>query len=216
MRPGAVAAVPHAWFLRTKGLRPDAARAVFMPWHIGRMVTSKPMANSSGAARIAALLCCAAFTPAGAALLYKSVGPNGVLQFSDLPPEKGEVAERIRIPDATGSSATVTAAAEAGMPREDPAETDAAVARANARLDLAEHALAEARHTVVGDYDPLRLVAAPVSRPDTARLDFYKRDVLVARQMLLEVLKTKRKSDVQQATLTASNEWTPLNPGAHR
>jgi hypothetical protein len=181
------------------------------------MVTIKPTANASGAAQVAALLCCAALTaPASAAVLYKSVGPNGVLQFSDLPPEQGQVVERIRIPDAAAPGAAVTVAIDAGMPREDPAETDAAVARASAQLDLAEHSLAEARHTVIGDYDPLRLASTRMSRSDQARLDFYKTNVLAARQVLLEVLKTKRKSDVQQATLTARNEWTPVNPGDRR
>src|SRR5260221_14380751 len=108
------------------------------------MMTNKPTATASAAARVAALLCCAALTaPASAAVLYKSVGPNGVLQFSDLPPEQGQAVERIRIPDAAPSGATVTVAIDAGTPREDPAETDAAVARASAQLDLAEHALAE-------------------------------------------------------------------------
>jgi hypothetical protein len=186
-------------------------RAVLMPWQVQRMATSIRTANAT---RVAALLCCAALaTPAGAGLLYKSVGPDGVVQFSDLPPEKGQVVERIRIADAAASDAT---AVDAGTPREDPAETDAAVARASVRLDLAEHALAVARRAVVGDYEPLRLASLRMNGSDAMRLDFYKRDVLVARQMLLEVLKTKRKSGVQQATLTASNEWTPLNPGAHR
>ncbi|MGZ5041277.1 MAG: DUF4124 domain-containing protein [Usitatibacter sp.] len=167
------------------------------------------------ATRIAAALLCAAFVaPAGAAILYKSVGPGGVLQFSDMPPEKAKGVERILIPDSATSGATVTVSASNttpsnAMPYADPAETDAAVARASAQLDLAEHALAEARHAVVEGYDPLKLVSARMNRSDLARIEFYKKNVLAARQVLLEVLKDKRRAAVPQ-TMTASNEWTPV------
>lgn len=160
--------------------------------------------------RIGAALLCAAFAaPAGAAVLYKSVGANGVMQFSDLPPEKGQAVERILIPDSAASGATVQVSSANGLPYADPSQTDAAVARASAQLDLAEHALAEARRTVNSDYDPMHMVSARMSRSDAARIEFYKKGVLVARQTLLEVLKEKRKAAVPQ-TMTASNEWTPV------
>jgi hypothetical protein len=88
------------------------------------------------------------------------------------------------------------------------------VARANAQLDLAEHALAEARRTV-NEGDPLRLVSTRMSRPDSERIDFYKRNVVVARQTLFEVLKKKRKAEVAQ-TMTASYDWQPVSPIARQ
>lgn len=158
----------------------------------------------------AALLCAALATPAGAAVLYKSVGPNGVMQFSDLPPERGQAVERILIPDSAASVVTVKVPVSNAMPYEDPSEADAAVARASAQLDLAEHALAQARRSVTADHDPMRMVSTRMSLADMQRIEFYKKNVLVARQTLLEVLKDKRKAAVPQI-MTAGNEWTPVS-----
>ena len=158
----------------------------------------------------AAVLACAAASAAPAAVLYKSVGPNGTVEFSDLAPEKGRNIELIRIPDSSSSGAPVSIAA--GPSREEQfREADAAVARANAQLDLAEHALAEARRTVASESDSMRMVSTRMSRADQDRLAFYRKDVLLARAQLLEVLKDKRKAAVPQ-TFTASNEWVPVNP----
>jgi hypothetical protein len=162
----------------------------------------------------AAVLACAAATAAPGAVLYKSVAANGTVEFSDLVPEKGRNVERIRIPDTPTSGAPVTVATGPSS-EEQLRETDAAVARANAQLDLAEHALAEARRSVVNDSESLRMVSTRMSRADSDRLAFYKKDVLLARAQLLEVLKEKRKAAVPQ-TFTASNEWVPFNPGARR
>ena len=160
------------------------------------------------------VLACAAATAAPAAVLYKSVGPDGTVEFSDLAPEKGRNVERIRIPDSSSSGAPVSIAP--GPSREEPfRKADAAVARANAQLDLAEHALAEARRTLANDSDPMRMVSARMSRADQDRLAFYRKDVLLARARLLEVLKEKRKAAVPQ-TFTASNEWAPVSPAARR
>ena len=161
----------------------------------------------------AAVLACAAATAAPAAVLYKSVDPNGTVEFSDLAPEKGRNVERIRIPDSSSSGAPMSIAS--GPSREEQfREADAAVARANAQLDLAEHALAEARRTVANDSDPMRMVSARMSRADQDRLAFYKKDVLLARAQLLEV-KEKRKATVPQ-TFTASNQWVPVNPAGRQ
>jgi hypothetical protein len=163
---------------------------------------------------LAALLALALAVPAPAAVLYKSVSPSGVLQFSDTPPEQGRIVERIQIPDPAGGSATVDIAV--GPSREEQMrEADAAVARANIQLDLAEHALAEARRSVGVDSDPMRLAVARMGRADAERIEFYKKNVLAARQTLLEVLQQKRKAAVPQ-TLTASNEWVALSPAGRR
>jgi hypothetical protein len=150
----------------------------------------------------AALLC--ALTPASATVLYKSVNAAGTLEFSDLVPEKVRNVERIRIADSAASSGTPVIAS--GPSREEQLrETDAAVERANAQLDFAEHALAEARRAIAKDSDPMRMVSTRMSRADHDRLAFHKKDVLLARARLLEALKEKRKAAVAP-TLTASND----------
>ena len=164
----------------------------------------------------AAAILCAAVTSAPAAVLYKSVGTNGTVEFSDLPPEKGRNVERIRIPDSSSPNAGAPTTLAASPAREEQLQdADAAVGRANAQLDLAEHALAEARRSVSSGSDPLRMVSARISRADQERVEFYKKDVLLARQALLEVLKEKRKASMPQ-TYTASNDWVPVSQGARQ
>ena len=163
----------------------------------------------------ATIILCAAASTAPAAVLYKSVGANGTVEFSDLAPEKGRNVERIRIPDSSSSGAPATLAA--GPSRDEQMrDTDEAVARANAQLDMAEHALAEARRAVPNEFNALHMVVATrTNRADLERLEFYKKDVLLARAQLLEVLKEKRKAALPP-TLTASNEWVPVNPGSRQ
>jgi hypothetical protein len=158
-----------------------------------------------------ALLFAILSAPAAAAVLYKSIGPNGTLQFSDIPPGDARVIERIQMPDASGGGGAPSFAA--GMPREEPLlrDTEAAVARANAQIDFAEHALAIARRTAGLPSDPLRLVAARPARADIERVEFWKKGVLVARQMLMEVLQQQRAPEARQ-TYTARKEWTPVYP----
>lgn len=173
----------------------------------------KPMRTDSRTLAVA-VLSFALIAPASAAVLYKSVGADGVLHFSDLPPEKGRLVERMHIPDAAGGSSTVGTAA--GPSREvQIREVDAAVAQANAQLDMAERSLAEARRKVLADSDPMRLATARADRADIERIEFHKKSVLAARQALLEVLQQKRNIAVPQ-TQTASNVWVPVNPGARQ
>ena len=163
-----------------------------------------------------AALACVATTSASAAVLYKSVSSSGSVEFSDLPPEKGRNVERIRIPDSTSSTSGAPVIAS-GPSREDQRrETDTELVRANAQLDLAEHALAEARRSVASDSNGLRMVSTRLTLADHDRLAFYKKDVLLARAQLLEVLKEKGKAAPVQPTFTASNEWVPFNPGVRR
>ena len=146
--------------------------------------------------------------PAPAAVLYKSVAPNGTLEFSDIPPEKGRAVERILFADPSPPANARSIAA--GLPREEPSsETDAAIARANAQFDFAEHSLAVARRLIWSQPDPSRLGAPRITRAEIERSEFYKRSVLFARQTLMEVLQQQRKAAARQ-TFTASNEWTPV------
>jgi hypothetical protein len=158
---------------------------------------------------------CAAL-PSPAAVLYKSVSASGTVEFSDLAPEKGRNVERIRIAD-TGSNTGAPVTISGPSSEEKLRETDAAVARANAQLDMAEHALAEARRSVAKESDPMRMVSTRMSREDHDRLAFYKKDVLLARAQLLEALKDKRKAEVTAGPVyTASNVWVPVTPGSRQ
>ena len=64
---------------------------------------------------------------------------------------------------------------------------DEAVAQANAKVDLAEHALAVARASIV-DEDPLSLGGRNLTRTDRQQLEFYKNDVAAARRNLMRIL----------------------------
>jgi hypothetical protein len=144
--------------------------------------------------------------PAAAAVLYKSVSPEGVFEFSDHPPERvqSRLVEQIRMPD-TEPGASSSSSIDSRPSRR---EADAAVQRANANVDLAEHELAEVRRQALANSDPMRLEPARISRADVERIEFCKRNVLVARQTLLETLQQRRT--MGNETYIASNTWTPI------
>ncbi|MGZ5061108.1 MAG: hypothetical protein ACXWAU_04500 [Usitatibacter sp.] len=73
-----------------------------------------------------------------------------------------------------------------------PAEPDDAVARANTQVDLAEHALALARQGLSSPRDGLRLVTARARRSDGERVAFYQKDVQVAHQQLMSLLRQRQ------------------------
>ncbi len=134
---------------------------------------------------------------ASAAILYKSIGPNGVVQFSDVPPEHGVIVEERFVPEPPGIGA---AAADEGQdPLEalenplqslaDDGASDPALAHANAQVDLAEHALALARGSKAARREGLRLQVAARDPSQEARVRFYERDLAAARANLLEALK---------------------------
>jgi hypothetical protein len=136
---------------------------------------------------IAAVLALSLATvPAAAGMLYKSVGPNGVIQFSDTPPSDSSlVLERRPIETLT----SVTAASHSnGVAVSQSLDADESIARANAQVDLAEHALALARRSIWSELDGLRLATHRATVSDVERVEFYKRGVLAARQNLMEVL----------------------------
>src|ERR1700693_4831186 len=95
---------------------------------------------------LAGILLYAIFSaPAAAAVLYKSIGPDGTLQFSDIPPSDARVVARIRMPDPPQAAGAPSLAAGTAREERLPRDTEPAVARANAQVDFAEHALAIAR-----------------------------------------------------------------------
>jgi len=150
--------------------------------------------------RIAATLALAlAAAHAGAAgTLYKSVGPNGVIQFSDVPPGESSMLVERRPIESLNSVHSPNTPSHA-MNVAHSLEADEAIARANAQVDLAEHALALARRTPNPELEGLRLAPQRVSLSDAGRIEYYKRGVLVARQYLLDLLRERN-----QPTLLAS------------
>ena len=143
------------------------------------------------AIRFAALALLASLTgPAPASVLYKSVSPTGVIEFSDIAPGKDRIVERIVIPD-SGSSSGAPRVASGSSSDESMMDRDASVQRASYQVDMAEHALAQARRPMWAEQD-LRLAGARMTRGDVERVEFYKRGVLAARQVLMEVLTQTR------------------------
>lgn len=96
--------------------------------------------------------------PAAPGVLYKAIGAEGTIIFSDVP----------------------------------VLDDDAAVARANDRVDLAEHAFALARRGLWSPADGLRMSAARRTRGDDERVKFYGRNVQLARAQLLELLRERQ------------------------
>jgi len=130
-----------------------------------------------------------ALLPSGtlAAVLYKSIGPNGVIEFSDRPPEANAVVIESRpLGQHTAATNMVSAQADGA-----PIYEDTALARANAQLDLAEHALAEALRAIGSPLAGLRLATGRATAAELQRIDFYRRNVQLARTNLLEVLRSR-------------------------
>lgn len=132
-------------------------------------------------------MACLGGAPASAAVLYKSVDANGTIVFSDQPPSEGARILEQRVIDGTGYS-SLTPLEEAFM----QIDADADLARANSRLDLAEHALALARRPVWSHRDGLRLEVQRLAPADEERLAFYRRGVLEARKSLFQRLRERR------------------------
>jgi hypothetical protein len=63
--------------------------------------------------------------------------------------------------------------------------------RANAQVDLAEHALALARRSMWSELEGLRLNTHRATASEVERVEFYKRGVVAARQNLLEALRAR-------------------------
>ena len=118
--------------------------------------------------------------------LYKSVDSDGRVTFSDTPPSGAVTVQRI----ATSESAKPSVASAAPVYLALVDGLDEAVAQANAKVDMAERALANARSGLLG-HDPLSLNPARLSRSDSQQLEFFKRDVQAARRNLMRVLQQR-------------------------
>jgi hypothetical protein len=147
---------------------------------------------------LAALVAAAFVAPVGASVLYKSVDANGTVTFSDVPPPEGT---RILEQRAMGSSqASPGSAYSPGAARGNPVgleeafqmlDYDKALAEANARVDIAERGLALARASHATTARP-GLVRATLTVADHERVEFFKRDLRVARQQLMDVLRSRQ------------------------
>ena len=142
-----------------------------------------------------ALSLAAALAPAAqAGMLYKSIGPNGTVMFSDMPPSgDAKLVEQREI----GSPSTAWSSGQGATGLDLAAQlldADAAVARANAQVDQAEHALAEARRGTWSPRDGLGVEPTRATRNDFERIEYYKRGVKIARQQLIEVLRDRKPS----------------------
>jgi hypothetical protein len=131
-------------------------------------------------------------------ILYKSVSANGVIQFSDTPPENARVVEMRPIADsraagtfASGGSGLIEAFENPLQTVADGTENDAPLARANAQVDLAEHALALARRDLWRQLEGLRLDGGGRNRTDEERIDFYRKNLADARSKLMAALRQR-------------------------
>jgi Domain of unknown function (DUF4124) len=140
--------------------------------------------------RITLVLLAVALAPRAEAItLYKSIGPNGVVEFSDTPPDG--TARLIEQRDLAAPQRPAIETAPAPAASMESLITEDAVARATAQVDLAEHALALARRGVWAPMEGLRLKGPRRTAADEQRIEYYKHNVLLARQALLEVLKER-------------------------
>lgn len=147
------------------------------------------MENVRRIAAVLALMLTA--VPTGASTLYKSVGPNGVIQFSDTPPSDNSVIVERRSIQSLTSVVAASSPTHPAMNVSHSLDADESIARANAQVDLAEHALATARRSTWSDLEGLRLTAHRTPAPEVERVEFFKRGVIAARQNLLEILRMR-------------------------
>jgi hypothetical protein len=144
---------------------------------------------------LAALVAAPCMAPA--AVLYKSISPTGVVEFSDVPPSDRSVIVEAR---AVGSLASTAPAAASDLPPRGGTldglpyvveDAGGALARANAQLDLAEHALAEALRSLGSPLQDMRLKTQAAGSSNAARIDFFRRNVQAARDNLMNVLRAQ-------------------------
>ena len=145
----------------------------------------------------AALAACAlAASPAWATVLYKSITASGVVQFSDTPPENAVIVEQRPVGEPSNGQPVFGIAGLPSLAFANPLEAvaegavpDEALAQANAKVDLAEHALALARNSARTRREGLRLHSGERTSADRDRIAFYERNLKLARAHLLELMK---------------------------
>ena len=154
---------------------------------------------------LALALFAATALPAAANTLYKSVDANGTVMFSDTPPPEGTRILEERVIGAPASSYSYGSPGTNGPgSRLEEAfaliDSDAALAQANARVDMAERALAQARGGPAPRTEGLRLpVATQVSNNvNSDHVEFCKRDLKLARQALLDLLRSRQLASGRQ------------------
>jgi len=136
--------------------------------------------------RAAVLVSIALASVGHASVLYKSVSPSGVVEFSDTHPQDREVVERI-----AGLSDAAAQRRDEALSR----SLDAAVMRANEQLDLAEHALAIARQSPASPPDLLRFGVRRFTPEDMERVAYYRKNALNARRVLLDAVARQRRAE---------------------
>jgi len=132
-------------------------------------------------------------------VLYKSVDSTGTVMFSDTPPPQGARILEERVIGAPSSPYSMSAPGTNAPPTNGlesayaQIDYDAALAQANARVDMAERALAQARGASASRFEGLRLPAAtPVSSMNSDHVEFRKRDLKIARHALMDLLRSRQ------------------------
>lgn len=154
---------------------------------------------------LALALLAATAIPAGANTLYKSVDANGTVMFSDTPPPEGTRVLEERVINLPGSSYAFSAAGTntpvTGLEEAFTLiDSDAALAQANARVDMAERALAQAR----GGPTPREGLRLPPRATEVSlvsnseHVEFCKRDLRMARQSLMDLLRSRQLASGRQ------------------
>lgn len=146
-----------------------------------------------------------------ATVLYKSISPKGVIEFSDVPPSDRNVVVEQRALGSRAAPGSDLPAREGNMEGLPYVVEDGSLTRANAQLDLAEHALAEALRSLGSPLQDMRLKTQASAAANAARIDFFRRNVQAARTNLMNVLKA-------QATALAAQTpaASPVPPLASR
>ncbi|HYC38556.1 MAG TPA: DUF4124 domain-containing protein [Usitatibacter sp.] len=159
--------------------------------------------------RVLTIIVALACGPAAAQgnVLYKSVDAKGVITFSDVPPP---ATSRILEERALPSIGKGSVQASLHPPPEHPPgptffDGDAALAKANARLDEAERALAEARRHAGSPLEAMRMQHTRLTPDVDARLEREKANVKVARQALLELMRERLAASVRVAQARAED-----------
>ncbi|HUP29234.1 MAG TPA: DUF4124 domain-containing protein [Usitatibacter sp.] len=151
------------------------------------MVSTRPLAFCL--ALLAAL-------PVQAGVMYKSVGPNGNIMFSDMPPSRDAKLLETRIMSDRGTAQQNRAASIAVPYAERLFVSDEAIARANAQLDQAEHDLAVARRDTWSPRDGIGMVPTKFTAAADERIRVYRNAALAARQALMDLLRERRTAAI--------------------
>ena len=129
---------------------------------------------------------------AQAGIIYKQVERDGKITFSDRQLDGAVVIGRIESSDSTKPS---VAEETRGAPQYQYLALadgfDEAVRQANTKVDMAEHALAAARRSLLGDHDPLALGYGRSSPDALHQLEFYKDELGKARKNLLRTIQQR-------------------------